>query len=321
MKSFQDIQSLFEKMIAGDARALSRLMTVVESAPENIPEVMSRVYKLGRTARRIGISGPPGAGKSTLLANIVAREAAAGLKVGVLCIDPTSPISGGAILGDRVRINETFPPEQVFIRSVASGDSLGGLARATKLHTLLLEAAGFDIVLIETVGLGQVGYDITSIAETLALVLVPESGDTVQVLKSGIIELADIVIVNKSDRAGADEIAESLKNIFFEERNGWRIPVISAIARDGAGTDEIMLQFAAHYEYKKENGGLLTIRDRRADFAQAFLSGAGRLLADAQASAETLLDPYIDSVENNGTDPYTAAARAVDELLLKGKKQ
>jgi LAO/AO transport system kinase len=315
MKSKQDVNSLADAMLAGDVRALSRLMTIVETSPDDVPEIMSRIYGARKTTRRVGISGPPGAGKSTLLSNLIDKAHARGEKVGVLCIDPTSPISGGAILGDRIRINEQFPPEKVFIRSVASGDSLGGLAGATKLQTLLLEAAGCDLVLIETVGLGQVGYDIRDIAETLVLVLVPESGDTIQILKSGIIELADIVVVNKSDRAGSEEIAESLRTTFLEPRDGWVIPVVRMISRDDDGTDELVLRLDMHLKYLNDHDRLGRFRDGAADFTEAIAFQLKRALPPERLASHPAFKQWHDGVAAGRMDPYTAAAKAIENLL------
>lgn len=310
-----DIDSLIKNMLAGDVRSLSRLMTRVERYPDEVPRIMRAVYPNRRPARRIGLSGPPGAGKSTTLGNLIKRGVDAGRKVGVLCIDPTSPLTGGAILGDRIRITEMFPPEQVFIRSVASGDSLGGLAAATKLHALLLEAAGCDLVLIETVGLGQVGYDITDVAETFVLLIVPESGDTVQILKSGIIELADIVVVNKADRDGAGEIAETLRLSFMDPRNGWQIPVIMSVAREDKGTDEIMDALKHHLFYLREDGKLASFRSPDHDFINAVSFFIKRTLNRDFLATHPVFKTFHEKIMSGDMDPYTAAALAMNTIL------
>jgi len=315
VKKTENTGTLIEKMLAGDIRSLSRLMTLVENSPEEVPAVMSSIYSRRKQSRRIGISGPPGAGKSTLLSNLVRHEDAEGKKVGVLCIDPTSPVSGGAILGDRVRMSDLFPPERVFIRSVASGDSLGGLAAATKLHTMLLEASGCDTVLIETVGLGQVGYDIAGVAESLVLVLVPESGDTIQILKSGILELADIIVVNKSDRDGAADIAETLKMTLAEPRKDWTIPVVSTIGRTDEGTDGLLAALDEHYEYLKTSGRLSALRDSSSDFAGAVLDRLKARLTLSSMKDSGKLAEIAEKVETGELDPFSAAEAAVDKLL------
>ena len=311
----QNIDELVAAMLGGDMRALSRLMTRVETRPDEVPEIMRRVYPKRRPARRVGLSGPPGAGKSTLLNNMIRHAHDVGSKVGVLCIDPTSPLSGGAILGDRIRITEMFPPEDVFIRSVASGDSLGGLSVATRMQAVLLEAAGCDLVFIETVGLGQVGYDITDVAESLVLVLVPESGDTVQILKSGIIELADIVVVNKADRDGAQQIAETLRITFDEPRDDWHIPVLLTNAREDEGTGELINKLDDHFEYLQNKGKLAAFRGMDTDFMDALSSQLRRTLTRGFAARHPAFKDYYERMLRGEMDPYSAAAEAIERLL------
>jgi LAO/AO transport system kinase len=313
----QNIKELIEKMFAGNVRSLSRLMTIVENRHELVPEIMGEIYGHRKPARRVGLAGPPGAGKSTLLSNLIQADVRAGKKVCALCIDPTSPLSGGAILGDRIRMSDSFSSKDVFIRSVASGDSLGGLAEATKYHTLLCEAFGADSILIETVGLGQVGYDIRNIAETLLLILVPESGDTIQILKSGILELADIIVINKSDRTGADEIAASLEMTFVEPRDGWHIPVIKASAREDIGTQEIMDALDKHYEYLKHSGRLEMYRDPAADLREAVEFQFQRRMRDGFLEQHSAAGPILKKVISGSTDPYTASVQIMN-LLFEG---
>jgi LAO/AO transport system kinase len=315
-----EVKRLIDGLFAGNVRALTRLMTLVENRADLLPVIMGEIYTRRKPARRIGIAGPPGAGKSTLLSNLIRAGVDRELRVAALCIDPTSPISGGAILGDRIRIADIAGLKDVFVRSVASGESLGGLAEATKYHTLLLEAFGFDLVLIETVGLGQVGYDIRNIAETLILLLVPESGDTVQILKSGIIELADIVVVNKADRAGAEEIATTLDLTFEESRDGWKIPVIRAIARDGAGTEEIWKSADEHVEYLKRTGRLGRYRDPGADLREALEFQFQREVAAGLLDKNSAAGEIARNVKDGKTDPYSAAVKIM-KLLFENRKK
>ncbi len=309
-------KELVKRMLEGNVRALSRLMSVVERDPDAVAEIMKDVYPRIKPARRIGLAGPPGAGKSTLLGNLIRKAHELELRVGVLCIDPTSPITGGALLGDRIRLSGTYNLKDVFIRSVASGQSLGGLAEATKYHTLLLEAFGADVILIETVGLGQVGYDIRNIAETLLLVLVPESGDTIQILKSGILELADAVIVNKADRDGADEIAETLLFAFGHPRDGWQIPVIKCVARDNKGTDDIWEEVKRHYNYLNDTGRLENYHDPRADLDEALQFQFRRLMRDGLVDTIPRTKARADKVERGETDPYSASSE-IFKILFK----
>ena len=308
---------LIQDMLGGSVRALSRLMTLVETKPETVPGIMSEVYMRRKHARRVGLAGPPGAGKSTLLSNLIQAGANRGMRVGVLCIDPTSPISGGALLGDRIRMSDAFNLKNVFIRSVASGRSLGGLAEATKYHTLLLEAFGMDLVLVETVGLGQVGYDIRSLAESLVLVLVPESGDTVQILKSGILELADILVVNKADRDGADDIAHTLVNAFDHPRDGWSIPVIKCIARDDKGTSEVWSALEKHIEYLKEHDILGRYHDPRTDLREAVEFYFQRRLREGIVENDPEAAKIAAEVVAGKADPYSASMRII-QILFKG---
>jgi len=314
-----NIEELIQGLFAGNVRSLSRLMTLVETKHEIMPVVMKSIYNKRKRARRIGLSGPPGAGKSTLLSNLVETGVEKGHKIGVLCIDPTSPISGGALLGDRIRLSDSFRNDDVFIRSVASGESLGGLAEATKFHTLLLEAYGADLILIETVGLGQVGYDIRDIAESLILVLVPESGDTVQILKSGILELADIVVVNKSDRDGADQISMSLSLIFEQARSGWNIPVIKSVARDNIGTDDIWESLNLHYDYLLADNRLEKFNSPYSDLCEAMEMEFRRILHEDRLLENENIRKLVSDIDNGLIDPYSAAVDIINYLISEGK--
>lgn len=313
-----DIPELVREMNSGSVRALSRLMTLVEQEPNCVPCVMSLVYGSRKRAIRVGIAGPPGAGKSSLLSNLIMESEKRGLFAGALCIDPTSPLTGGALLGDRIRLPGQSGLKKSFIRSVASGKSLGGVAQATKHHTILLEAFGADIIIIETVGLGQVGYDIRNIAHTLLLALVPESGDTVQILKSGILELADVMVVNKSDRDGADEIAATLRNTFDHPKDdGWNIPVLKTCARDNIGTDDVWDAIMRHHEHIKSSGKVDDFFNPMSDLVESLEARFSRMVSGGMLKRDKETNQILNHAAAGEVDPYSAADEIL-KILFKG---
>jgi LAO/AO transport system kinase len=225
------IDELLTRFKARDRGALARLITIVENRGPEAGAVMETLYPLSGRAHAIGITGPPGAGKSTLINLMIARMRAAGQSVAVLAIDPSSPFSGGAVLGDRVRMTDHYRDPGVYIRSLSSRGSHGGLSRAAREVARVLDAFGHDTIIIETVGVGQTELDVMDLAETVVVVMVPEGGDSVQAMKAGLNEIADIFVVNKSDRAGADRMKAELElNVHLRAGPGWRAPVIMAQA-------------------------------------------------------------------------------------------
>lgn len=261
----------------GDPLAVARAISAVENGAPGAEQLLREAQKRSGKAHRIGIAGPPGAGKSTLVAGLIGALRARGETVGILATDPSSQLTGGAILGDRVRIRESGEDRGVFYRSMATRGHRGGLARACRDTIRILEASGKGRILVETVGIGQAELDIASIVDTLVLVLVPESGDFIQMLKAGIMELGDVLVVNKCDRPGADDVAADLEEMLDlrAKSGGWRPPVVKAVARDGTGIDAVLAAAERH----------------RAHLAQRGLLEARRL---AQAEAE-LRDRLLDA--------------------------
>lgn len=240
-------------MLKGDKRSLARLMTYVDNRHPEILDIMSEILKRKPTAKKIGITGPPGAGKSTLVDKLISEYRNQNLKVGVVCIDPSSPFSGGAVLGDRIRMQNHAADDGVFIRSLGSHGAHGGLSRATRDIVHLLEASGVDVVIIETVGVGQTELDIMSVADCTVVVLVPEAGDTVQTMKAGLMEIADIFVVNKSDREGADKMFMELKSLSeMYSTDNWKVPVTKTSAVKKEGIKDLIELIDSYLDFLKE---------------------------------------------------------------------
>ncbi len=258
MKEGKIIRELVHKMLAGDQLSLARLVTQVESETEDVPEIMRLIYPHTGKAYCVGVTGPPGGGKSTLVDRLVSLIRAEGLTVGVVAVDPTSPFSGGAILGDRIRMQRHYLDSGVFIRSMATRGSYGGLPQAAKGVVRLFDAFGKDYIVVETVGVGQAELDIVKRADTTVVVLVPGLGDTVQAMKAGIMEIADIFVVNKADQPGVEQIMGDLEMMLemSPERSWWKVPILATQAHKGIGIEELYQKIGSHRQALTQSGQL-----------------------------------------------------------------
>ena len=250
------VDELLAKFNEGNRRALSRIISRVENRAEGFGKIMDAVYPRTGRAYRVGITGPPGAGKSTMVSRLVQEARKTDKQVGVIAVDPTSPFTGGALLGDRIRMQDIGGDPGVFVRSMATRGSLGGLAAAATDVADVMDAFGMDLIITETVGVGQCELDIAEACYTTVVVLVPESGDAVQAMKAGLMEIADILVMNKSDREGADRMAREIKGMLElrGERNGWEPPVLQAKASFGEGIAEVYGEIFRHSDFLRESG-------------------------------------------------------------------
>jgi LAO/AO transport system kinase len=301
----------------GSPRAVARLISLVEDAAPELREVMAALAPRTGRARIVGLTGSPGVGKSTSTAALVGAFRKRGLRVGVLAVDPSSPFSGGALLGDRVRMQDHATDSGVFIRSMASRGHLGGLSWATPQALRVLDAAGCEVILVETVGVGQAEVEVASQADTTIVLLAPGMGDAIQAAKAGILEVADVYVVNKADREGADNTVRDLRNMISQgdgPHGGWQPPIVKTVAARGEGIDELVERLDEHWAWLAESGELTRRRTARAagEIEAIAVTALRERLGDLHAG--TALDALAEAVVAGKTDPYAAADELVAEV-------
>ena len=332
-------QQLIDGLLKGDRLALARAISRVEDDAEDAALIVQAAFAHTGKAHLVGITGAPGTGKSTLVSALVESYRASGLTVGVLAVDPTSPFSGGALLGDRVRMTRHSGDAGVFIRSMATRRGMGGLAKASADAMLLLDAAGFDRILVETVGAGQAEIEIASVADTVVVVEAPGMGDEVQAIKAGLLEIADIFAVNKADRKGAARTIAALEMMLetgsaaaqtilhhgqrmetgaaaseTEAAGGWSIPVLKTVAISGGGVDQLRDALEGHRAWLGESGTLAARERKRLDHMLQTLVQAELLARMERALSPDLRRDLVGKMQRRETDPYSAAADLVKKL-------
>ena len=339
------LDTVLDGLARGDTAALARAISLVENQRDGFEQVLSGLHKkIGKgTSHRIGITGPPGAGKSTLTEQLVRAYRERGLKVAVIAVDPTSPFTGGALLGDRIRMESVSLDPGVFIRSMATRGAQGGLATTTEEVADVLEAFGFDRILIETVGVGQTELDVAATAETTVLVLVPESGDGIQTLKAGVMEIAELYVINKSDRPGADKLKQEVEVMLGIRRGNalehitphhrtragrggdrrraaapaesWDPPVLTTIASTGDGVPGLLAALDRHHEHLVTSGKLAERRTRRlAARTRAVVNRAIRQWVWDETRAEELVAERLEDVAAGALSPYDVAAEVLEQV-------
>lgn len=312
----QEPQSLAQRLLAGDKRALARAITLVENDDPRGWELVREVYPHTGKAAIVGLTGAPGAGKSTLIGALTKLRREQGREVAVLSIDPSSPFTKGALLGDRIRLTDHFLDPGVFIRSMANRGALGGLSEAALQGALLMDAAGKQDVLLETVGVGQAEIDVIDHADTVVLVLMPGSGDSIQALKAGVMEIPDIIVVNKADHPMTDTMVREIRSVLsLAPQRGWRVPIIKTEAARGHGVDELLEQLDAHRAYIEEEGTLSERRKRNLrNEVLAICTARMRRALEERLLADPEFQALLDEVVARRLDPASAATKVLEEI-------
>jgi len=310
-------EELMHRFLAGDRRALARMITMIENESDEAIRFLDQLYSHVGKALRIGVTGPPGAGKSTLVDQLTKLYRKQKRRVAIIAVDPTSPFTGGALLGDRIRMNDLALDDGVFIRSMATRGNLGGLSDHAIEVADLMDAFGFDIILFETVGVGQSELDIAEAADTTLVVLVPESGDSIQAMKAGLMEIADIFVINKSDRLGADRMLINLQSI-LELRNStgrWQPAIISTVANIGKGIPELECEIGNHIAFQQQSDSFLLKKKIR--IRRYIVKLVQQRLIQKFWVQERIdrLDAELEQVLNKTSSPYTVSLSLIDHFI------
>jgi len=318
------IQTWAAKVVARDRRAIARAISAVEAGEASGTELLKRLFPVSGKAEVIGVTGSPGAGKSTLVEKLAGEYRRAGARVGIIAVDPTSPFSGGALLGDRIRMQTLSGDKEIYIRSMATRGQLGGLAPTTHDVVTILDAAGCDVVLIETVGVGQDEVEVARLADATALLLVPSMGDDVQTFKAGVMEIADLYVINKTDLPGGDRLEHEVEAMLSlaSREDGWRPPIVKAIATTGSGVGEVKQALDQFRSFQEQSA--LKEKRRRGYLRSRLLELLRRNLFEKVISErlhDGALEQFIDDLFQHRADPYSVVERIVAESLGAGERQ
>ncbi len=309
--------TVLDNFFAGDKLALSKVISHIEDNGPELSRLLPLLYAKSGSAYRVGLTGPPGSGKSTLVDKLAEKFANEGKTIGIIAVDPSSPFTGGALLGDRIRMQKLIRFKDVFIRSMATRGSSGGLASSTSEVAMAMDAFGKDIILIETVGVGQVELDIVETCDTTVVVLVPESGDSIQALKAGLMEIADIFVVNKADRPGANRVVSELKMILDIKRKkeDWQYPVIPIQAINDIGIDELKIKMTEHRENLQADNKHRIYRSKkiRSDILRILNKGIKEFISE-HLLPEDVLDDYVKAILKGKQNPYDIARNIIKSL-------